>query len=140
MIFRIVYVSRATQEFTEDELLNMLRNARPRNEEHGITGMLLYGSSNFMQVLEGEQDALDQLFNNITKDERHKDCNVIDYSEIKNRAFPNWSMGFKLIDQDTKLDGYSEFMQCQMTPKELSQNPTSVLGLLYSFKSETVDH
>jgi hypothetical protein len=142
MLVRVVYVSRATQEFSEDELLNMLKNARPRNEEHGISGMLLYSNKNFIQVLEGEKKPIDQLYSNITKDERHKDVKLIDYSEITQRSFPKWSMGFKMIDSQTKLDGFSEFMQRPMTPKELSQNPTSVIGLLYSFRSQssTVNH
>lgn len=142
MLVRVVYVSRATQDFSEDELLDILRDSRPRNEEHGITGMLLYGSQNFIQVLEGESDSVDRLYENILADERHKDCKLIDYSEVQQRSFPKWSMGFKLIDKDKDLEGFSEFMDRPMTPKELSKNPTSVIGLLYSFRSKTqsVDH
>ncbi len=137
MFVRVVYVSRATKDFSEDELLNMLKNSRPRNEEHGITGMLLYGSKNFIQVLEGKKASIDQLYSNILSDDRHTDCKLIDYSDVDQRAFPKWSMGFKLIDKGSDIDGFSEFMERPMTPKELSQNPASVIGLLYSFRSKS---
>ena len=132
---RLVYVSKATSEPSEEELLKLLSNARLRNDEHGTTGLLLYGSGHFIQVLEGDEKSVDQLFDNISKDERHKDCKVLDYSQIETKSFPNWSMGFNYVNKDTALGGFSEFMQKTITPKELTKNPTSVISLLYSFKS-----
>lgn len=45
---------------------------RTNNERAGITGMLLYKDGNFMQLLEGEKEAVLRLHKNIIVDPRHK--------------------------------------------------------------------
>jgi hypothetical protein len=51
----IIYLSRATGPFTEAQLQGLLTRARRRTTELAVTGVLLYGSERFLQVLEGEE-------------------------------------------------------------------------------------
>jgi len=49
----LVYVSSATELFSDTQLENLLLRSRQNNSTLGITGMLLYKDGNFMQCLEG---------------------------------------------------------------------------------------
>lgn len=56
---RILYCSQATHDPTPDELVALLELSRHNNGASGISGMLLYSSQSFLQVLDGESAALD---------------------------------------------------------------------------------
>ena len=67
MLETIVYISAATSDFREDDLDAMLATARRNNGASGITGMLLYAEGAFIQVLEGETEALDTTMERIRR-------------------------------------------------------------------------
>ena len=68
---QLIYVSSAKKLLCEEELNDMLTQARKANKKHHITGLLLYQDGNFMQVIEGEAGKIEQLFTNISEDYRH---------------------------------------------------------------------
>ncbi len=108
-MYYLIYVSSATLALPTEALLQMLDQARSKNEKLGVTGMLLYKGGNFMQMLEGEKEIVVELFDTIRRDIRHHNVIQIKVGEIESRSFPNWSMGF--TDMDTceglpKFDGY----------------------------------
>ena len=76
MLFHLIYVSTAVVPMTEGDLVKLLKQSRSRNEQNRITGMLLYKNGHFMQVLEGEEASVMEIFHNIEKDPRHKSVDV----------------------------------------------------------------
>lgn len=110
-IFQLVYVSRAQQPFTDDELTSLLSKIRPKNQARGVTGMLLYDDRAFLQILEGQKDDLSLLFELIHKDPRHHQIVTILEKPISQRQFGDWSMGFERVDntQLASLDGFNDF-------------------------------
>jgi len=60
-MIQISYISKATQSMSEDDLEEILRISRENNGRLGITGMLLYGNNTFVQILEGEEKAVNEL-------------------------------------------------------------------------------
>jgi hypothetical protein len=104
----LIYVSSAYRLLNQDELLEILVVSRENNLSNNITGMLLYGEGTFIQVLEGDAIAVDQIYNAITADSRHKNIILITSGETIKRNFPNWSMGFKSINAQelTEIKGY----------------------------------
>lgn len=135
-MIRLVYVSSATKEMSQEELLELLEQSREKNKEKNLTGMLLYANGNFFQILEGQKEDVMEIYNKITKDKRHRNCFEIDVSEIKERTFGDWSMGFKYLTiKDKKsIEGFSEFLDRHMQPHEFAANPSEVIELLYNFK------
>lgn len=133
---RLIYVSSATKDMSEEDLIKLLEQSREKNKIKNLTGMLLYAGGNFFQVLEGSKSDVDGLYSVIIQDERHTDCVLIDESDIEERAFGNWSMGFRhLTIKDAKeLEGYSEFLNKKMRPEEIVLKSDSIIGLLYNFK------
>ena len=49
----IIYLSRATRRPTDDELAILLTQARAANAQQNVTGALVYGDGQFMQIIEG---------------------------------------------------------------------------------------
>jgi len=108
IMYYIIYLSAATQWPSESELTDILSVSRVNNSRKGITGILLYGNGRFIQVLEGDKALLQETFNIISKDSRHKGITQIASGELKERNFANWSMGFKSVNACVLsiLEGY----------------------------------
>ncbi|MDT3275288.1 BLUF domain-containing protein [Shewanella sp. SP2S2-4] len=112
MLFELLYTSIAPAGLSETELLSILEKARAKNKASGITGMLVYHNREIMQILEGEELNVRALFQTIFKDERHTSVEVFYQGNIDHRAFSEWSMAFKVLDENTvrkMLIGYENF-------------------------------
>ncbi|MVN77211.1 phosphonate transporter [Hymenobacter sp. HMF4947] len=96
-LYQIIYHSLATEAGrSPDVLAGLLRQARAHNQDHRLTGLLLYAADTheFVQVLEGPRDELDTLYQRITRDPRHKHAFVLHEGPAAGRMFPDWRMGF----------------------------------------------
>jgi hypothetical protein len=96
-LYHIIYHSIASGGgMTSDALANLLRQARTYNHAHRITGLLLYAADTqeFVQVLEGLQDEVQELYAHIARDARHKHAFVLHEGQEEARMFPDWRMGF----------------------------------------------
>lgn len=97
---RIIYCSQATSDLSGDELIELLDLARTRNDAVGLTGMLLYSSQSFLQVLEGVRQALDATYARIKADSRHTNLRLLADVEVASPLFDGWSMGFEHVDDE----------------------------------------
>jgi len=132
-MIHLVYVSSATQEMSVEDLNYLLEQSRARNGKQNITGMLLYVGGNYIQVLEGNEKDVCEIYESILKDTRNKGNIIVEKEPIKERDFPTWSMGFQYIDKHEK-EGYSRFLMDNMQPDDIANNKSSVVELLYLFK------
>lgn len=135
----LVYASSAVRLFNRAELIELLDVSRQANQKNGITGMLLYRGGNFIQVIEGENEAVLQLYENIKADPRHSNIILLSQDPILERQFAEWSMGFRNIDQMSRqeLEGFSEFLEDDFSPDYFRERPTRAYILLLSFKKTT---
>jgi hypothetical protein len=74
------------------ELLDILAISRARNAAAGITGVLISNEDRFVQILEGEQSAVEDTFNRIRSDGRHTAVTIFQTGTAPQRQFENWSM------------------------------------------------
>lgn len=101
----IVYVSQAAQALTPNDLEDILEEARSYNPRHGITGVLLFAEGegrfrgSFMQLLEGDEAAIEALRKRIFSDPRHHTKIVLERGVKAGRDFPDWSMAFRTVDR-----------------------------------------
>lgn len=114
----LVYISSAVRLLEDRELQQLADACRRNNASHGITGMLLYKGGNFMQLLEGEEAAVLELYGVIQQDARHKDVTLIRSGELTQRNFADWSMGFCNMDQAGDQPRYGDYIRQQLTLKE----------------------
>jgi len=96
---QLLYASNTSRDFTDAMLHDVLAASRRNNSACGITGILLYVSGGFMQVLEGEAQAVQATFARICADKRHWNTTVLLDREAP-RAFAEWSMGFERPTRD----------------------------------------
>ena len=135
-IFQLIYVSTASDDYVgESELENILEQSVRNNAADGITGMLLYSSGTFLQVLEGEESKIEECFARIQQDPRHHSLYVLERHAIERGSFSNWHMGFKLLGPKdvAALPGYAPIFESGFDPKTLGAKDGFALELLVDF-------
>ena len=115
MPFELGYVSTAAGAFGREALAEILTTARTLNGKNGVTGLFLYYGGHFLQVLEGTEDAVRETFARIREDARHHDIAVLFEETINASLYPDWSMGFQMLDGSELL----EFPAVDGKPKDL---------------------
>ena len=96
---RVTYVSSATSKMTQDELDQISRISAHNNAKVAVTGVLLLCGDFFFQILEGPEDAVDQVMERIRKDPRHKDIQLLKVEQFDlERQFADWSMRTVFLD------------------------------------------
>ena len=93
MLVRLLYASHSSKPVSSETIESILEQSRKHNPALGITGILCQSGEVFMQVLEGGRAAVNRLYNQIVRDERHGDVVVLHYEEIAERSFGGWTMG-----------------------------------------------
>ena len=103
MLEQIVYMSALAPHVDDSCLRDILAESTARNPARHITGMLLYINGSFLQVLEGESEQLQALYETIDQDPRHASIAKISQHPIEEREFGDWSMGWARV-QAQELD------------------------------------
>lgn len=101
-MYQIAYISYASEVFdpeADDGIDDILKSAKSHNKDLGITGMLLFKGGVFLQILEGEKEAIEKLYGKIALDLRHEGLKLLVKQEASERIFQDWTMGFKLINE-----------------------------------------
>ena len=99
-IRQIVYVSSGTREYSSEEVEKIADTGRSNNAQNDLTGVLLYYAGNFMQLLEGPADSVDETYKRIVSDTRHTGILPLQDSMVEERSFPDYRMGFSSIAKD----------------------------------------
>ena len=132
----LVYVSSATELFDRAELDEILAESRRNNEAAGVTGMLLYKDGNLMQVLEGDEEAVQATYARISADPRHRGLMVLLKEAVEDRQFEDWTMAFRDLEaaDAQAVPGYSQFLNTSLDSQELTRDPSAARQLLTVFK------
>lgn len=94
---QVLYGSSAVSPMTQEEIDVILRQARRRNAETGVTGILFYLEGNFLQLLEGEDPALSDTYERIKADSRHRNIIKMVDGVISERSFGADPMVYRAI-------------------------------------------
>jgi hypothetical protein len=131
----IIYLSQATVPFEETHLEQLLTQSRANNAQHGITGILLYGNEQFLQIIEGEEATVRALYAHICQDARHRDVTTYADKAITTRAFADWRMAFQPLVPRQLLDyaSYLALADVHLERPGLSDSDQQLLQLLRSF-------
>jgi hypothetical protein len=135
MIFYLIYVSSAVQLLPEEELLLLLRQSQAKNLNLGITGMLLYKGGNFMQMLEGGEQTVRELYATIRKDPRHHNVLTIITGSLKARNFKDWSMGFQNMDKIADLPNYKYYIKENLTLYSFQDDAAQAYEFITGFEA-----
>lgn len=130
----IVYVSAARHAFTPAELEALLEKSRANNRRDGVSGVLIYRDGDFLQVLEGPEEAVRRTYARIARDPRHGGVIVLDESAITQRNFGDWSMGFRRVSAAERPDGFVDFFDRRADLAAVVNPGAEVFRYLQSFR------
>jgi hypothetical protein len=128
-LVRLIYTSRTSSYFGPEDIEDILEKARVNNRKNNVTGLLCFNNKFFLQCLEGSRESVNSTYHHILNDKRHSDIIMLNYSEIAEREFEQWSMGYmpqsSLTDSiNLKYSGTPNF-----DPYEMSGDSTHKLML-----------
>ena len=93
MLTTLIY--RSQKHFIQDaDLILLVEKANIENAACGVTGILLLKDNFYLQVLEGDECVLEQLFNKIKHDQRHYQIVELMRDYAPRRRFENVGMMF----------------------------------------------
>lgn len=83
----------------------IVAQARARNAERGITGLLVFDGMHFCQHIEGPADAVAPLMARILQDPRHDEVRVVYESAREARRYLRFDLGFAQSDGPDDMAG-----------------------------------
>ncbi len=126
MLERLIYKSIATQTLGSLHLFHLLTEARKRNKQLGITGLLIYTQDLFYQCIEGPPQALDLMWQSLQNDPRHHDLALLVREPQSARQFADWNMAFACAPQLNRypLPGFFPLEKSLAPSQGVSDSPS----------------
>lgn len=134
MVYEIIYTSAASRLLDPGELSAILESARRNNQRLGVTGILLYANGSFLQVLEGDEPVVRELYGRIHGDARHYRVRVLRERTVPTRSFGTWSMGFVALEARMR-GALAAGSHALSSNGSLSDEAQDLLALLDAFRS-----
>lgn len=136
LLHHLIYVSRASKGMKPSDNVAILAIAKDFNTQHEISGILVYKDQTFLHLLEGPQQAVQNLYRKIRKDERHTDIQTLMNEPTYNRFYPQLGLEFRSLDntEESKLPPYWQGLNKQYDISSFTQHPEHALRLLVSFR------
>ena len=140
-MIQVSYISSTSRPMSHEALLSLLNECRRNNERLGVTGLLMYANNTFLQVVEGEDDVVDNLVERICGDERHDEIQMLRRTEIDERRYGQWSMGYNEVsEQDLEeIEGLRNFSAEDFDFSLLVDNESVVDTLLERYRQSQWD-
>jgi hypothetical protein len=91
----VVYMSRSARPMQPADLDRLLMDARTHNAEKDVTGVLLYGDSQFFQYFEGHPADVEDVYERIRRSTLHHELVELERRRAPQRFFRKWFMGFR---------------------------------------------
>ncbi len=136
-MYEIVYCSKASHDLTKKDIDDILKTAHGFNAKYNITGCLLYYNREFIQILEGEKERIQDLYALIYDDDRHTDIIMLAEGEKKERTFKDWSMAYQELSDDDVLGiGKELFKSNFIAFSELADKKTFPMILFWNSAKE----
>ncbi|MGO2340905.1 MAG: BLUF domain-containing protein [Psychrobacter sp.] len=121
---QFVYISKITSTglSSPSTLNDISEGSIARNRADNITGILCYGNGYFLQYIEGSEQDLTNLKNRLLVDGRHKELQILDFSEISKRRFTDWSLRSVTLERwmmkEPELKKFMPFQPYEWAPNE----------------------
>jgi len=93
-MIRLIYSGSLVQHPKEDQVSEFLASARQHNQRKGICGVLVLMERDFLQVIEGPDDEVDGLFEQLLSETRRYSLILLSRQRIRQPIFGAWSLGF----------------------------------------------
>ena len=102
MVFQLTYHSVAVPSIKMSDIEDIMEVSVRNNNRSQLTGCLMYNNGFFLQILEGEEEVVRELFERIALDERNHHVTLLATDNVESRIFKEWAMAyyqFRTADQ-----------------------------------------
>jgi hypothetical protein len=103
-LFQLVYLSRVARSVRLEDAEQIAAFAAEQNRQRGLTGLLMYSPSHFLQVLEGDEPTVRATFERILRDKRHFEAKVLLARSLEDREFGAWTMTARVMGSGQRFD------------------------------------
>lgn len=115
---QLIYVSTDTRGVTNPiRAADILAEARRNNVRDKITGVLTFTGGQFVQILEGHPDRLEDLLARLAVDPRHRDLKILARRTAAHRDFQSWDMVSPRLVR-SQIDRLNDLLSCDQTNLE----------------------
>ena len=91
-IFRLIYLSKPVKPFTDSDFDDIESKSVEANNARDVTGLLIVNDDRILQILEGRETAVRELYAKIEADERHHVTKLASVVEDEERLLLTWNM------------------------------------------------
>lgn len=91
-MFSLIYRSKVIEGLVHDDIQVLMQKSGRFNDQNKITGCLVYHDKSFIQLLEGDEKKVRNLFGKISRDNRHKDIVLLNLEESNFSLFSKFSI------------------------------------------------
>lgn len=91
-IFRLTYLSSAADTFTDADLNDIESKSLAANHARDVTGLLIVNGRRILQILEGRESAVRELYGKISRDPRHTITKLVSTVEDEGRMLMSWNL------------------------------------------------
>jgi len=95
------YVSTAREGLEVSDIDALLADATTFNRLAGVTGVLTFDGTRFLQYIEGPRDGVALVHARIFNARRHGGVSELAAGALQSRWFPRWTMANRMIDAGT---------------------------------------
>ena len=117
MLRRMAWSSVPSSSFSAARLGEIVGPARWSNKCNDVSGMLLYTGVHFLEILEGEESVLNEMWSRLELDDRHASLVRIGDEACNERRFADWKMGYA---DDLDVGSQVEMLRYPTMPHALS--------------------
>ncbi len=131
---RLVYYSQRnpSEKLDVQDLINVCQK---NNNRQFLTGLLYFNGDHFLQVIEGGRVEVSALYHRIARDPRHSNIILLSCADVRERLFPNWSMGLHQgMDEKTRRIFLRYFSTDEVNPETVEVD--SLLDVLQDVSAE----
>jgi len=127
-LLELIYTSIAEPINQTRDVKDILNASERNNKAVSITGLLLFDSQRYIQILEGDAADIEKLYEVICQDTRHHSLELLHKGRIKTRSFDDWRMAYEALPK-----GLLNELAENMAVYSLELDPREPLGAGESF-------
>lgn len=145
-LVHLIYFSRlnlaADAPTRVQQIGEITRQAQKRNEFSVITSFLVVEQNFAAQIIEGERTSVNDTFNRISNDTRHRDVQIVEWREIVKREFVNsFTTGIRSSANDAVFHKANLLPMFQRgTPKAAGIHALAKVLQAESMAKQGIDH
>jgi len=96
-LLELIYTSIAEPINQTRDVKDILNASERNNRAVSITGLLLFDSQRYIQILEGDAADVEKLYDVISQDSRHHSLELLHKGRIDGRSFDDWRMAYEAL-------------------------------------------